>query len=72
MMKHERTEDTKIVNHFQTELADIESYEYNDTLAGINMVVPVLKQNDSRCFEMKEFWYSGLSMPISLDSEYKK
>lgn len=40
LMNHERaTKNNKIDNHFQTEHIDITINEYNDTLAGINMVV---------------------------------
>lgn len=40
LMNHERaTKSNKIDNHFQTEHIDIATNEYNDTLAGINMVV---------------------------------
>lgn len=40
LMNHERaTKNNKIVNHFQTELIDIDIKEYNETNTGINLVV---------------------------------
>lgn len=39
LMKKERAATNKIDNHFQTEHIDIMTNEYNDTLAGINLVV---------------------------------
>lgn len=39
LMKQERATTNKIDNHFQTEHIDIITNEYNNTLAGINVVV---------------------------------
>lgn len=39
LMKQDRAKTNKIDNHFQTEHIDIITSEYNDTLAGINLVV---------------------------------